>query len=113
MSGFLLLAQARGNQTSPVIIPVGDSHYAAASDIEVIKNTLIGMLLTGIGWLVAFIITRFFKKQDSDDGKMDEIIKIMTRLETNVNYLERVTVKKEDLAAFIRTEMEYRDGLKE
>ncbi len=97
---FSALALAK----SPALFPVGENSYVAG-DIEFIKKLLMA-ILTGV---VGLIISRFFKRQDSSEVKMDEVIKIVTKLESSVTYLERVTVKREDLSSLIREEMRYRE----
>ncbi len=90
------------------IIATGDNHYVNYN-IDVIEKTLIGILLTVIGWLIVFIISRFMKGKDSNDKKLDELIKIVTKLDTKVDYLERISVKREDITDLIRSEMKYRE----
>ncbi len=105
---MLFLAVAHADNA---IIATGDNRYVNYN-IDVIEKTLIGILLTIIGWLIAFIISRFIKGKDSNDTKLDELIKIVTRLDTNVAYLERITVKREDLTDLIREEMKYREEIR-
>ncbi len=90
------------------IISTGNNHYVSY-EIDVIEKTLIGILLAVIGWLIAFIISRFIKGKDSNDRKLDELIKIVTKLDTKVDYLERISVKKEDITDLIRNEIKYRE----
>lgn len=103
---FAVMAFAKNNT---VIIPVGDDHYVAASDIVWIQRTLLGIFGGILVWLGKQIISLFFKKQDSTEHKLDEIMRAISRLEGNVTYLERTSVKKEDLVELVRREIKYRE----
>ncbi len=105
---FHIVAHAKG----PVVVPVTGNYNVAFEDIQFIKYTLASILLAALGFIIKGIVSLFFKKQDSDGLKLDRVIEAITRLEGNVSYLERHTVKKEDLIMLVRTELNYRKSVK-
>ncbi len=95
---------------SPVILPVAGDYNIAVSDINFIKYTLAGILISILGFIGKWIFERIFSKQDSTDVKLAEVLKIVHKIDANQSYLERVTVKKEDLLLIIRQEIQYHES---
>lgn len=112
MSGWPFLNLAMANSTKPIVLPVAGDYNIAFSDIQFIKYTLAGILLSTFGFIAKYIFEMIFKKQDGVDLRLDKVIESLTRLEGNVSYLERHTVKKEDLIMLVRSELKYRKSVK-
>lgn len=112
MNGWRFLNLAMASSTKPIILPVSGNYNIAIEDIQFIKYTLAGILISALGFVGKWVVSLFFKKQDSVDMRLDTVIEALTRLESNVGYLERHTVKKEDLLLVIRQEIQYRDSIR-
>ncbi len=102
------LAHAKG----PVIVPVTDNYNIAFSDVQFIKVTLATIAVGMLGFFCRWVFLLIFKNQDSADVKLDRISDQLARLEQNLIHIERHSVFREEVVEMIRSELEYRDGLK-
>jgi hypothetical protein len=103
---FVVLSMADG----PTLIQLSDGHYAAAPEIVVIERALIGILATLVSALIMFGVTRIFKGKDKDIDFKEYVKESLVRIEYKTDYLEKHTVKREDLIDLVRSELEYRDA---
>ncbi len=94
---------------APIIVPVAGEYNIAFADSQIIKYTLAGILISISGFVAKWLFELIFKKQDSTEMKLSELIKLVTKIDAHQSYLDRVTVKKEDILLIIRQEIKYHE----
>ncbi len=109
---FLLLLSAVTFARGPVVLPVAGDYNIAFSDVQFIKYTLSGILLSVLGFILKWAFELIFKKQSSVDSRLEKIVDSLSRLETKFEHLDRHAVRKEDLLVFVRAEMQYRESVR-